>query len=231
MRRVVIAAALVLLVAAGGWWVLGEGASRPADGAREAEERAKVVKEVVKERAVGEAPGKPKATKRVVSKRERDAMRRRIVDALQARAGAAGERDGETTGGAAEAGAGAHGGGRPAAPDDETPTPGDLTDRTGNHGYLLKVMNEDLMPLADECYTLARETQPELAGMLVLNVDIIGDEDIGGVVEAVTPGQDNELGDPGLIECVRESLLSTTLPPPPEGGRDAVALSLRLGEE
>ena len=76
-----------------------------------------------------------------------------------------------------------------------------------------------------------RETQPELAGMLVVNVDIIGDEEIGGVIEAVAPGQGNELVDPGLMECVQESLLSTTLPPPPEGGKDAVALSLRLEPE
>ena len=230
MRKVVVLAVLVLLVALGGWLMLGDETPRSGDGGRGSEPRPQVV-ETERERASAEPEAKEvasKPSKRAGSKQDRDAMRRRIVDAMQARERAAAERGGES----AERGGGASSESREAAkaeaPGEAPSEPGNLVDRTGNHGYLMKVMNEDLMPLVDECYALARETQPELAGMLVVNVDIIGDEEIGGVIEAVVPGQGNELLDPGLHECVRESLSSTTLPPPPEGGKDAVALSLRL---
>ncbi len=117
-----------------------------------------------------------------------------------------------------------------AAPEEETtPTPGDLKDRSGNHEYLLKVMNEELMPLADECYALARDANPDIEGLLVLDIDIIGDEEIGGVIEEVRPGEANELVDPMLLECMRESLYATTLPRPEESGRDGISLSMPLG--
>lgn len=239
MRRVVIAAALVLLLATGGWWVLGASAPRAVDQARprdsqpQVEEVAKVAKDGPKPEIAPTA--KPKPAKRVVSKQERDAMRRRIADAMQAREGAAPERNG-----GASAGEGAGEGkaddsappnGRLPRPDDEVPTPGNLIDRTGDHGHMVKVLNEDLMPLVDECYALARETQPQLTGMLVMNVDMIGDEEIGGVIESVMVGEGNEIVDPALVECVQESLLSTTLPPPPKGGKEAMQLQMRLEPE
>ena len=160
---------------------------------------------------------------------EREAMRRKIVDALQTRADqarAAGD-EAAQAGHDPPGGGGAEGG----RDDDTAPTPGDLRDRTGDHGDLLRVMNEELMPLADECYALARDTNPELEGLLVLDIDIIGDEEIGGVIEAVRPGEANELVDPILLECMRESLFATTLPQPEESGRDAISLSMPLGPD
>ena len=106
-----------------------------------------------------------------------------------------------------------------------------MLDRTGNRAYLARVLSDDLIPLADECYQLAREREPDLAGMLVLSLDIVGDEEVGGVVDAAAPAANNELADPGLLECVRESLLATTLPPPEQGGRDSVELSLRFAPD
>jgi hypothetical protein len=240
MRRGVIAAVLVLLVAGGGWLVMGAGAPQALDEARTGEARAQV-EVVVKDRPAAEAEpaaeaqAKAKATKRVVSKQERDAMRRRIVEAMQAgedaAAGrAAGTREGGR-GGGGKVGEGEGPRGEAKAPDDEAPTPGNLIDRTGTHGHMVKVMNEELMPLVDECYALARETQPGLTGMLVLDVEMIGDEEIGGVVETVAPGKDNEIADPALVECVQESLLSVTLPPPPERGREAISLQMWLEPE
>lgn len=227
VRKAVASVVLVLFLLAGGWLLLGGATPHSADGAQAGANRA-LVTEVERDRASPEreveAPREP--SKRVRSKQARDAMRRRIVDAMHARERVAEEREGEPAGGGGAASSAREARAEP--PAEEDPVPGNLTDRTGNHGYLVKVMNDDLMPLADECYALARETQPELEGMLVLDVEIIGDEDVGGVVETVAIGQANELTDPGLVECVRESLLSTTLPPPPEGGKDAISLSLRL---
>lgn len=243
MRKGVILGVLLALALAGGWMIMGRGAPQAADDAR-AGVRAEVTGVDREARTpVGaasrvEAPpaaAKPPAPgKRVASKQEREAMRRRILEAMQAREGAAGHEGGAK---------GEDGASRkppepePAErelkkrPDDEAPTPGNLIDRTGNHGHMVKVMNEDLMPLVDECYALARETQPELTGLLVLNVEMIGDEDIGGVVESAVLGPENELVDPALVECVQESLLSVTLPPPPEGGKEELQLHMRLEPE
>ncbi|MCA9637528.1 MAG: hypothetical protein KC420_15985, partial [Myxococcales bacterium] len=99
----------------------------------------------------------------------------------------------------------------------------------GNRGYLLEVMNAELMPLIDECYELAKVDAPELAGLIALDVEVVGDEEIGGVVEAVAVSDQSELANAELVECARESLYATTLPPPPESGRDAFMLSLRVG--
>ena len=120
---------------------------------------------------------------------------------------------------------------RPAGAADQAPVVGDLQDRSGNHGYLLKVMNEELMPLADECYALALEQNPTLEGDLMLNIETIGDAEIGGVVEVVEPGSDNQIVDPLFLECMRESIFATTLPAPDESGRDAFMLSMPLHPE
>jgi hypothetical protein len=241
MRKVALAVVLVLLVAAGGWFLLGGGAPRTVEDARVAGPRAQVEEVEVKDRSAAEsepaaAVAKAEPSKRVRSKQDREAMRRKIVEAMQAHGSAATDDDGEPSN--AESGAGRKAG-EPnlpegeakKRPDDEAPTPGSLIDRTGNHGHMVKVMNEELMPLVDECYALARETQPELTGMLVLNVEMIGDEDIGGVVESAGLGPDSEIVDPALVECVHESLLSITLPPPPEGGKSAIQMQMLLEPE
>lgn len=240
MRKVVVVTVLAMLMVVGGWLLLRDEASRAGTEARGSEPRAAAV-EVERDRpsaAEAEARAEPRAStppSRARSKAEREAMRRRILEAMQAREGAAGREGGGTKEGADGAGkAGEPGPEAPELkrrPDDEAPAPGNLIDRTGNHGHLVKVMNEDLMPLVDECYALARETQPELTGLLVLDVEMIGDADLGGVIESAVLGKENELVDPALVECVQESLLSVTLPPPPEGGKDAIQLQMRLEPE
>jgi hypothetical protein len=223
MRRVLVPIVLVLLVLAGSWLVLGGEGPRPVEHAAQGGARAPTT--AVERRGVDDGPpaARPRPTR---SKAERDALRVRIVEALARRDGAAERKPAAEDEGPAErtktrAGAAA----------EEAPASGGLVDRSGNHGYLMKVMNEDLMPLVDECYELARATNPELAGKLVLDVAILGGEDIGGVVESVAPAANNELTDPTLGECVRESLLSATLPAPPHGGDDAIMLDLRLSPD
>lgn len=220
MRKVVIVAGLLVLLLTGAWLVLGAGPAASPHTRPGAE--ATPTELVISDRARAHAPGdarepssraatKAEAEQRATARRERDILHQRIASAVQAREQAS----------------------SPTAVDDRDrqPTPGDLTDRTGKHGYLLDVMNHDLLPLADECYALARETDPELAGMLVMSIELIGDDELGGVVETAEPASNNELANADLIECVRESLLSTTLPPPPADGRDALELSLRLEPE
>jgi len=159
---------------------------------------------------------------------EREELRKRILDAIHARER---ERERERERDAAESAVPREDEDSTTTDDALAPTPGGLSDRTGTHEYLVKVMNEDLMPLADECYALTLVNQPELAGLLVLDFEIVADEEIGGIVESVTFGQNNEVVDPDLFECMRESILATTLPAPEQSGRDAISISMPLSPE
>lgn len=227
MRRLVVVL-IVALVIAGAWFVWGGG---PAEGGAPGVEvgaRATVAASASGREARGATEDEARAEKRRADRRARDALRGKIVEALaRGEAEPARVRD---EGGDGEAGAAARKG-RVGAGEEAPPTPGSLVDRSGNRGYLMKTMNEELMPLVDECFALARATNPALKGELRLNVELLGDAELGGVVDSVEPDANNELGDPGLVECARESILATTLPPPPQGGRDAFMLSLKLGAE
>lgn len=231
--------AVVVVLLVGGWLALRMGPS-PRSSASEASPAAAKGETEVVARSVPASPTRARSpSPEQLAARSR--MRDRIVDALQARERAA-QRDRAD---APSAGAGARGpGDGPGADEamdgstDSGPPPrreargsGGLVDRTGDHEYMVEVMNNDLMPLADECIGMARETDPQLLGMLVLDFEIIAEEEIGGVIESVSPGEGNEVANPELLECLRESILATTLPAPEHGGRDAVSISLPLAPE
>lgn len=228
MRTIVTATVLLLLLLTGAWFALGSEAPRAAGPAGAPGPRSQAAAaRAGSSRA--EVPEEDRRAPHRASRAEREALRRRILDAMEGRGGAAEPRAGAAED-AAAAGARRRKAGA-AGPAEEGATPAGLVDRGGNHGYLLKVMNEDLMPLVDECYELARASKPGLKGNLKLDVEILGDEELGGVIESIERREDSGLTDPALDECVRESMLSVTLPPPPAGGRDAISLDLRLEPE
>jgi len=158
--------------------------------------------------------------KQKVSKTERDALRQRILDGLRKRGEAKQppESDGD-----------------PQLPlatpsDDDAPFPkGDVKDRSGGDlKSIVATINEDVMPLADECYELALATDPKLAGMLDLNLEIIADEDIGGLVESVDLGEENEIDNAEMTQCIQETILSTAFPALGDTGRTGARLTLRF---
>jgi hypothetical protein len=85
------------------------------------------------------------------------------------------------------------------------------------------------MPLADECIEQAQARAPGISGMLAIDLELIADEEIGAVVERAEPSQRNEVADAELVECIRESALALSLPPPPGSGRDAVMVTIPVG--
>lgn len=214
MRSVLVGAVLVLALLLGAWWLRRE---PPRVAVTTAPPPARVAADVRPADDVRPSADEPPRARRLrEGAAAREAMHRKITEAIATRPAPA----------------------RTAAAEPPTPvktataTAPDaapaLLDRTGNHPYLARVLGQDLIPLVDECHELARAGNPDLAGMLVFDVEILGDEDIGGVIDSLEPGETNEVTDPAMLECVRESLLSTTLPPPTQGGRDAISLSLRL---
>ncbi|MCY0995008.1 hypothetical protein OV203_48220 [Nannocystis sp. ILAH1] len=217
-----LAFVLLVLVALGAWWST-RSAPPAAEAAIAASSPARPIAEAA-ERRTRLDDAEPERARRLRDGAARRAtMQRQIVDAMAAREAAVAARPDAEPGDPDSK----RGGKARAQPADDTPADA-ILDRTGNHGYLTGVLSRDLMPLVDECHALVREEHPDLAGMLVLDLEILGDEDIGGVVNTFEPGKGNEIDEPALLECVRESLLATTLPPPEQGGRDAISLSMRF---
>jgi hypothetical protein len=96
------------------------------------------------------------------------------------------------------------------------------------HQPVVDQVNRDFMPLASECVDQAQARAPQLAGMIALSMETVADEQLGAVVDVTEPAPSNQISDPLLFECLRESAFSLTLPPPPIGGRMKVMITLRV---
>jgi hypothetical protein len=218
-KTAILVIAIVLAVVAA--WHVTRGEPRVA------EERAAVTQKVDPRgdgpRSDAESVPQKKVERRArVSRAERDAVYRRIIDGLA-------RRDGSGAASVDDA---------PPTEQVDTPTKAPrekirnrLGDTDGWGDAMSDLLTNDFGPLADECIADARDRAPDLAGMAAIEFTVVADEDIGGVVESADAAPDNEIDDAGFVECMRESMLSTVLPPPPGSGRREVVLSLRLEEE
>lgn len=166
-------------------------------------------------------PAAPKVTKkkRKIDDAERERYRRAIRDAIAER-------------GAPSKKAPANEDAAPPAREDAPPSGGGLEDRSnGKLAGLMKDLQEDVMPLAQECYEQALERDASIAGGLGLQFAIIGDEDVGGLVESVDLEEDSDIQDPEMLECMRETLLSTIFPAPDDSGETGVRLTLEFAPD
>lgn len=221
-RRLGVALALVLVVlmAAAGVLLSSPG-QRPGGSARPVQDRVAV--QVDEATRAARAPSDsrrsgpasdPAAAAHAGERARREQVRAAILAAARAREAAAGP-----AGPAADPLA--------AEPPPAAPT-GELTKRIEGHEELFAELNRDFMPLADECIEQAQTRAPELAGMLAVGVDIVVDEELGAVIERVDFGEQNEVEEPELRSCVRESLLSMLLPPGSADGREQLMLTMPL---
>jgi hypothetical protein len=110
------------------------------------------------------------------------------------------------------------------------PTPGTMADHTGELGEEnLRVLNHEFLPLVDDCYQQARERNPQLRGMLALDVKLAGADDVGGIIETLEPAQEgNQVDDEELFECVRQSAFSIQFPAPTKSSRHFAQLTIPL---
>jgi hypothetical protein len=84
-----------------------------------------------------------------------------------------------------------------------------LVDRTGwNDPSAVKQLNKEFMPLASECIEQARARKPHLRGRLVFAVSLAPTENGRSLVASIKLRPDNEITDPELLECIRESALA-----------------------
>jgi len=92
--------------------------------------------------------------------------------------------------------------------------------------YLRERMREDLVPSAHRCYNALLVKDPEQAGTIVLDFDIVADEHLGGVVERVDLGEGTDIDDEGMRECMQDAMYEMTFDPPKSGGRVQVTYPL-----
>ena len=121
----------------------------------------------------------------------------------------------------------------PPEPEPEAPRPELKSKIEGklDKDYIRERVREDLVPLAIECYNSVLEVDPEFGGRLVLEFDILGDEDVGGIVDDVQPGAGTDPMPPDFVECMSESMMTVTMPPPEGGGRVHVTYPLLFEPE
>lgn len=85
--------------------------------------------------------------------------------------------------------------------------------------YIRTRIREDFLPIAQECYASALTDDPRLSGTVIMTFSIVGDEDVGGVVDEAEVAPGTALQHPELLECMRESILGLSFPAPVQGGR------------
>lgn len=93
--------------------------------------------------------------------------------------------------------------------------------------YVRDVMRKQFFPLASSCYANLLEHKPGVSGRLVLDVRIVGDSSVGGVVDSVELAADSNLRDEELLTCVRESMYAVQFDAPP-GGQGEVTFTFPL---
>lgn len=94
--------------------------------------------------------------------------------------------------------------------------------------YIQDRIREDFVPLAKQCYEAALEREPGIAGRLVLSFVIVGDEDVGGIVESAELDPASTITEKELVECMRESMLSLSFVAPEGGGSVTVTYPFGL---
>lgn len=103
---------------------------------------------------------------------------------------------------------------------------------TLDRNYVRESIREQLVPVAQDCYnTVLTQQDSEAGGKLIMKFTIIGDEEIGGVVEEATIDPESTLKNEFMQECLRESLMAVTFDAPPGGGRVEVTYPITFSPD
>jgi hypothetical protein len=99
--------------------------------------------------------------------------------------------------------------------------------------YIQEHVRNEFFPVARQCYASLAERVPDAGGTVDLAFNIVGNANIGGVVEQVDVLNKSTLRDPEFVACMRQSFLSVTFPPPEGGGMVSVEYPIQFdpGEE
>jgi RNA polymerase sigma factor (sigma-70 family) len=106
---------------------------------------------------------------------------------------------------------------------DATPRPA-LADTPDLDKAYIQSAVQALVPQLTDCYERSLETNPALAGKLVVDFTIEGEPGVGGVVtqSSIDVGA-SDIKDPALSECVAQTMYALEIDPPANGGTVRVA--------
>jgi hypothetical protein len=94
----------------------------------------------------------------------------------------------------------------PPSPSENDAPAGKLTDRTGwGDAGVARQLNKEFMPLASECIDQAKARRPRLEGLLAFTMVVAPTEHGRVIVASLELRPDNQIEDPELFECIRES--------------------------
>ncbi|MFH2006762.1 MAG: hypothetical protein ABI333_09270, partial [bacterium] len=72
--------------------------------------------------------------------------------------------------------------------------------------YIREQIHE-IVPLVEECYEMALENDPDLAGTIAVRFTIVGDEEYGGLVKKSRVLEESSMAsNADMVECVRETM-------------------------
>jgi hypothetical protein len=94
--------------------------------------------------------------------------------------------------------------------------------------YVQAQLERELIPGARSCYNQMLLVDPDYSGSLQLHFTVVADEDLGGVVETVSPGEDRDIDDERMLGCLEEKMYEVTFDPPETGGTLRVTYPLEF---
>lgn len=97
--------------------------------------------------------------------------------------------------------------------------------------YIQSVVRSDLWPMVGKCYEELLARVPAAKGRLELSYTILGEEDVGGLVDEVEVKAEGSVVDEELATCVKESTLSIAFRPPANGGKVTVVYPIVLAPD
>ncbi len=88
--------------------------------------------------------------------------------------------------------------------------------------YIREQMDE-ILPLVKECYEQTLERRPNISGKAVVEFSIVGEEDVGGIIElSEFDPEASTIEDAEFSECIQETMYGLEFDPPQSGGRVVV---------
>jgi len=83
--------------------------------------------------------------------------------------------------------------------------------------YLDSTVQSQFMPMTTGCYNDLLSRRPGVSASMLLDVTIVGDQSVGGVVDSVTLDPGSAPQDDTFITCIRESMYGVVFKAPPAG--------------
>ncbi len=106
------------------------------------------------------------------------------------------------------------------------PTP---TERDAIYKRVTQHMRQQFLPLAEQCYEGLLERDDQASGVVEMELTVVGDESVGGIVERARLGDGTTFTDADFRTCITESSFTTEFDPP-EGldGKVTIVYPLRF---